>query len=713
MPGPKEQLKERESLGLNITENEDWVIAEHENNDQIQAQPQQVQRNQPLNGAVYAQPERIHENVAALNTYLETRKNKEWATTYDDYKKLAATLTRKASLQNMQTKQSSWNKLEEEAKAALDQVMTMDNEMQQIREDATFLTLNKEIDALLLDKNKITDSSLYRGVRRAAKAYKGEKNIVKKMGCLAKLKEKMDAYASVRFKRSYSYPKGERRMGRVTKMLTMTNKLLQYRNIIETSAKQYDEVNTVTEDIKQHHLEDAKAIVNSEKVPGIANASRWAQAMLPYERDEKGDITPETAANYAENVELLEAFKSNDVKRQKAAIYRIYQRMKLDDYDENTFTIDGILKEGESMFSSKGLRTNKNALLDILNSFKNDTDPVLQYVRARMGDTCRSHMQAAVKDYLLVLGYNYQNLKLLKETEASAYKKCLKTDLANAKRIFDGDVNVAAFEDAYAVRNEEMEKAIQEFIDNNTRPESMIYLQKTADLFQEDIKLQTEVDESVRTNHPEEYNSTKYWDQHTRQGNFMLPLEKDKNGELTAKGQQNYQYNEKMVQLLNSEEPTDRIAALASCFLRCDWEGLSEDQLTAGNFSRYMRKAVQTEGFHSQYNAIDDFLKSEFLRDKNNELVNYMRSIVLSSRSKHANALSLTYFTSMGYATDGIGKKIKNAEKELQGKALEVYMDIAKEAFKTERENNNGKLIVVDPAMTAKLKKLCKDKGLM
>ena len=176
MPGPKEISKEKEMPKLEFRETENnWIVADHEKGYQIQ--PQQVLQNQSLNGAVYAQPEKIHEHVIALNKYLETRKNKEWATTYDDYKKLAAILTHKANLQNMQTKQSSWNKLEEEAKAALEQVMAMDDEQQKIRENTTFFTLDKEIDDLLLDKNKITDSSLYRGVLRAAQAYKEEKDM--------------------------------------------------------------------------------------------------------------------------------------------------------------------------------------------------------------------------------------------------------------------------------------------------------------------------------------------------------------------------------------------------------------------------------------------------------------------------------------------------------------------------------------------------------
>lgn len=712
MPGPKEISKEKEMPKLEFRETENnWIVADHEKGYQIQ--PQQVLQNQSLNGAVYAQPEKIHEHVIALNKYLETRKNKEWATTYDDYKKLAAILTHKANLQNMQTKQSSWNKLEEEAKAALEQVMAMDDEQQKIRENTTFFTLDKEIDDLLLDKNKITDSSLYRGVLRAAQAYKEEKDMVKKMACLAKLKTKMDAYASVRFKRSYSYPKGERRMGRVTKMLTMTNKLLQCRSIIELSAKQQAEVSAVYQDINQYHKKDATAIVNSRKVPGITNVSRWSQAMLPYKRDEKGYVTPETAANYAENVELLEAFKSDDVIRQKVAICRIYQRINFSNYDNNTFTIDGILKEAESIFGQKGLCTNKNALMDILLNFKNDQDPVIKYVSARIGDTCRSFMESAIKNYLLSLGYNYQTAKFIKKKDVGQYKNSEQAYLQNAKRIFDGDVDIKGSEEAYAARNEEMEKSIQDYINNNTRPESIVYLQKTASLFQENMKLQEEVDESFSTNHPEEYASTKYWVQHTRQGNFMLPLEKDKNGKLTVKGQQNYQYNEKMVKLLNSEDPTDRIAALASCFLRCYWEGLTEDQLTASEFSKYMRKLIQTEGFYSQYNDLEDFVKAELARDKNNELVIYMKNIIFSAKSQQASLLSQAYFTTMGYSTDGINKKIKPHEMEAHILTLKLQMDTAKEAFKTEREKNNGNLITVDPAMTAKLEKLCKDKGLM
>ena len=311
------------------------------------------------------------------------------------------------------------------------------------------------------------------------------------------------------------------------------------------------------------------------------------------------------------------------------------------------------------------------------------------------------------------MGYNYQTAKFIKKKDVGQYKNSEQAYLQNAKRIFDGDVDIKGSEEAYAARNEEMEKSIQDYINNNTRPESIVYLQKTASLFQENMKLQEEVDESFSTNHPEEYASTKYWAQHTRQGNFMLPLEKDKNGKLTVKGQQNYQYNEKMVKLLNSEDPTDRIAALASCFLRCYWEGLTEDQLTASEFSKYMRKLIQTEGFYSQYNDLEDFVKAELARDKNNELVIYMKNIIFSAKSQKASLLSQAYFTTMGYSTDGINKKIKPKEMEAHILALKLQMDTAKEAFKTEREKNNGNLITVDPAMTAKLEKLCKDKGLM
>lgn len=251
------------------------------------------------------------------------------------------------------------------------------------------------------------------------------------MGCLAKLKTKLDAYASVRFKRSYSFPKGEQRMGRVMKLLTITNKLLQYSKIIETSIKENNAFAAVTADVKQHHLDDVKTIEAARKF-NVSNG-RWYQCMLPYERDKKGDVTPETAANYAANVDFLEAFKSDDVVKQKVAICRLYQKMDLIEYDENTFTIEGMLKEGESMFRGKGLHVNKNTMMDIIANFKNDPDPVFQYVMARVNDTCRAFMQQGVKNYLLSQGYNYQSGEMVSKDEANAFKSRKNTVLQMPK----------------------------------------------------------------------------------------------------------------------------------------------------------------------------------------------------------------------------------------------------------------------------------------
>lgn len=715
MPKPGELLKEKEVQKPEFQFREvqdDWLLVD--NNDEMeQVQQQQQLQNQPLEGAVYAQPERIHANVAALNDYIRTRENKEWVSTYDSYKKLADTLTLKASQQNMQTKESNWKNLEEEARVALEEVTAMDNEQMNIRQNATFPALDQEIDALLLDKNRITDSPTYKRVRRAAKAYKNEKNFGKKMGYLTQLKTNMEDYASLRFKRSYGTTKGERRMTRVARMLTMTNRLLEAGKFIEMSAKESEAVSALTKDVEQYHGEDVREIQATHRFDNITALARWAQAMMPYERDKNGNVTPETAANYAENVELLEAFKTDDAKRQKVVLYKIYQRMDLRDYDEDTFTIEGIIKEGESMFSGKGYHTNKNILMDLLEYFKNDDDPVMKYIIARIVDSSRSSMGTAVKFYMLSLGYDYQTVSQIDQSQTEMNKVITNDFLEDARRIFKGQLSTDSPEYQYMARNEEMEKAIQSYIDNNASPDSTAYLQKTNDLVQEVLKQQSEVDESFKINHPEEYNSGKYWTQHTRQGNLLLNLERDEKGELTANGQKNHAYNEKMIKLLNSDDQTDRIAALASCFLKCYWGGLTEDQLTDKGFSMHLRKMIQTEGFFSKYNSIEDFVKDEFARDTSNELLIYMRSIIYSSSRKQANVIAPMFFHSHGYEADVIGGKVDPRQQKASHDAMEAYIDIAKAELQEERAKNNGKLITVDPAMNAKLEKLCREKGLM
>lgn len=660
-------------------------------------------------------PDYAHKNIDALNDYLKERENKGFTSNYAKYRKLAEKLTLNASKQGKKLKESEWKQLEDKAQAVLEKVKQEDTDQQKIRENATIQGLETTVDALLKDRNRVTDSFAYRALRKAAKAYKEEPDIVKKFELMKELKNQALSYAALRFKTTHKTEKGTRRMKRITDMLTMIDKVGEVEDLVCSIRKQEVKKTKVFEEIKENHLVDVNSTKNCELT---AKSSRWAQAMQYYETDKDGNVTPETAAKYEENMEMMEAYKTNDLKRRKHVILKMYKRLNLPDSSNVEITVENAVKFYKKQFEGDVFQSNVNTMFDLLKTERETSpnDKELNYIYDRFATFFQSMNNIAIYN-LALMGFGADgNMLNMSKSSSKAYRTQIDAVLEAAEKVKKGNTEYGKPDIPI---DEEMERNIQNTIDtyqNSTAyredcvPDSEEYIEKSIKMqIKSRDKLKVMQNDYTKKRYIKECStSNPYWEQPERLAQLMLPEEIGEDGELV----EILEYNDKMMKLLNSDDAEDRTAALASCYLRQYRGTLSRMELTKKGIGRFIRKQLGLKGFFTMYNTLDDYVRCEAERHSGNELVEYMYKNLKSARVANPNAISGYYYKNMGYV-DADDNSI--AEDALIGYKVgyEGALGMARDEYKKEKKENGGQYIQEDNTMIAKLKELCKKKGVL
>ncbi len=666
-----------------------------------------------------------------LHDYVNARNKKNYTQSFDECGKRAAEIdTKFRNLYLKHIKEQNWEEgnaelaeLNEEAQSIIDIMKQRDHTQEEIRNVTTFTSFNAEIKDLI-KSSRLTDSDAYDAIIKVAKEYdKMTKDLSKQMELIWRLQACLKEYAKLRYKTSYGLPKGRERMARVTRLLAMSDKLLEYqdmfawkedndraRHFLENEAQTYekDEFNECIEEF------------NKAKITQFQLDERWPQALLPYKRDKqnKNKITDETRENYEIDRKLLRAFQETNTQKQIAAIARIYLKQSLPEFTEEDLSKENIFKFRKDLYSKNALLSNRSVLCDLISEVTarmgDHPDPLLRYMSRRLADPCRSLMNTAYELHMQSLGID------------------IKSDCKFTKDIPEAmiDAQILSAKAAYATRtplNEELEKQLRKLIQDVDAaeekeladPTSHVYARETARLLRLHSQAADKVNELFCKQHAEYVTGpNEYWKQNERLASLMLPYALDK-GQVLEKYTKNFEYNEKMVTLLHSAEAEDRIAALASVYLRIHKFAWKNEAPNEKEVAEYCRKMVETPGFYNQYLTLKDYLNVENERTPNHPLITYMLNIIDRPADTYLSLLQRFYRASHGYGHDGeylenddaVGDAIpvKDAAKESYASTLTILV----EEMNKEKAANNGSMFQMNQGIEEQLKQLCQGKGLI
>ncbi len=664
-----------------------------------------------------------------LQDYVNARNKKAWTQNFDECGKKAAEIDAKfrnlyfkhASEQNWEEGNAELAELNEESRNLMITMRQRDNAQEEIRNSTTFTTFNTEIKELIAS-SRLTDSDAYDAIIKVAREYDGmTKDLSKQMELIWRLQACMKEYAKLRYKTSYKLPKGRERMARITKLLAMSDKLLEYQDMLalkedNTRARAFLENEAKTNE-KDEFIECIGEF-NKTRKKEFQLDDRWPQALLPYKRDSQNKVTAETKENYEIDRKLLRAFQEDNPTKRIAAIARVYLKQNLPEFTEDDLSKDNIFNFEKELYSKNTLLSNRTILCDLISEVAAQMDgpmpPLLAYMSQRLSDPCRSIMHAAYQLRMQSLGIDTNSdCKFTKEIPEAMI-----------------DAQIQSAKASYAMRtplNNDFESQLRQLIQKvdaeeereKMDPNSHVYARETSRL----LVLRSQLADNVSTLFSEKYpdyvtGANEYWVQNERLVSLMLPYSLDK-GPTFEKSRKNIEYNDKMVRLLHSENAEDRIAALASVYLRIHKFAWKNEAPTMGEVAEYCRKMAETDGFTNQYLTLKDYLKDENERTPNHPLIMYMQSIIDRPADTYLSLLQRFYRAINGYDHDGKYLEddddetnpvsVKNASKEGYASALTVLI----EEMDKEKAANNGSMIQQNQEIENQMKHLCKSKGLM
>ena len=693
-----------------------------------------------------ANPEQMQE-LNKLKNYMQTRSTENWAQNHDKYaglynklngkyyKKFKKLFDKQEKTQQQDLiKNADWRSIENQAKKTLAAVQKKDQEQKKIRSQTSIRAFEAEIDELLKDRG-FFPSPIYQKVLETAEKYRNEKDLNKQWELLFSLQTRVREYASIRHKKIYGSIKGRRRMNRMTKLLAMMDKLLTDQTIIKNAYKHEERVGQIVRDANSIFADDFKRIaeVNTERKFNI-RSSRWQQLLLPYERDDKGNVTPETKENYEINVELIRALQTKDKERRLAAIGRIFLKQNHGEINENSFTEENLPKHLEQIRNGQSVITNHLILMDLVKRenevYWNKNNNFLTYMTGRENDETRTMLTSAADMYLKKVGYNEQiegirmsdpSEKFSKEKEekrVQSFDNQVKSCLNLAQQLYENR--------KFTNKDEQLEQKLRDFInDENTKLEkseenkkeykenydydSPEYLQKTANLMNEKNRQRNMVYDDLKKNHSNLIKNKTYWQLTERLPDMLRPYEKDRNGQPTEGTKAIYEQNEKMLTLLYSENPEERIAAIAFVYLRNKKITIEKsNELDDGKLNILMRAQATTEGFPTQYNTICDFVKDEKKRQPENQFILYMDKQLSSIEFAYEIPAAEAHYRAMGYDEN----MQSEGQKQVQKTIKEGMLAGLEEGIQKEKKDNGGKLVKVNPTIERQLMDLCRKKGL-
>lgn len=665
-----------------------------------------------------------------LQDYVDARSKKEWAQNFDECEKKAAEVDAKfRALYLKNVREKNWEEgnaelaeLNNEAQSIIDTMKQRDDAQEKIRNTATFTAFNAEIREIVRSSS-LTDSPAYKAIVEVAREYNGlTRDLPRQMQLIWRLQACMKEYATLRYKTSYKLSKGQERMTRITKLLAMVDKLLEYQDMIDLKTENARERAFLENEAKTFEKDEFNECIgefNKTRIKGFED-SRWPQALLPYNRDKqnKNRVTQKTMENYVIDRKLLRAFQENNPRKQIAAIARVYLKQNLPEFTEEDLSKDNIFKFQKALYGKNALASNRMVLCDLISEVSaqmgEQVDPLLLYMENRLSDPCRSFMYTAYTLRMQSLGINI-------ELDS-------KSDRQIFEEVIDSQIQLAKI--SYANRtplSEELEEQLRQLIKDvdaeeeqeKADPTSHVYARETARLLHQRSQLADNVSELFSKQHADYVNGrNEYWSQNERLVSLMLPYALE-NGQVYEKTRENFEYNEKMVRLLHSEDSEDRIAALASVYLRIHKFAWKNEAPTIGEVAEYSRKMATTDGFVNQYLTLKDYLQNEAERSPADPLLTYMLRIIDRPVDTFLSSLQRWERAMHGYDHDGAYLEGDDANNEVMSvrDAARGNYDIALEALveemNKEKAGNNGSMIQMDQAVEEQLKRLCQRKGLI
>ncbi len=666
-----------------------------------------------------------YKELGNLQNYLTERSQKIWTQNFDECEKKADKIFAKfrklygknAGEKNWEERSRELAQLKADAIALTETMAQKDQAQEAIRDKATFQDFDAEI-KVLIKKSSDSDSPTYKAVVTLAKEYMNTKDLSEQLKIIRRMQPCMQEYAKLRYKTTYGTKEGKRRMAQVTKLLAMSDKFLEFQEYVDLKTQNTKFAATMDHEAKYEEAEEFEE--TRRRYERITTTrfldERWFQICLPYKRDENGKVTEDTKANYDTSMKFLKAYQSNNTKRQMAAIARIFLKQNLLDYTKDDLTRENIFKLPKSVFGKDIQRSNKPILLDFMKELSQRTkeyDTLLNYMSDRITDKSLVIMVATMFPHMLSIGINNDSLAKL-EQPGSRESMVTMADgmLKDARKVFDRKHQPLdpVLENRLRALIAEVDREEQEEKQNPASPEYLKelcrYQVKRKKLYED--KAQTLINERYSDHITGE---NKYWKKNSHLGSLLLPYTVNKDGQVTSKSEEFFKYNEKIMPLLHSEDPEDRIAALASVFLRLRKFDYAKGLPTGSTIAEYDKQMLETPGFVSQYQAFGDFLAEEAKRSPDHPMIKYMKKVYENPLTAYSLSLVSTNRYAHGY--DNKGAFMNNAQLEDQSqKTFDDIVQLTSEEMKKQKAEKNNKLSYTDETEDAKLKQLCESRGL-
>lgn len=405
------------------------------------------------------------ESLKSLNTYIQNRKNQTWAQNYDEYSNLAENLNVKlrGRIQNMfkmkrdkDNMWNEWNEINSEAEEIQKEVAKRDAaQIETINNvKSVFPELEVELDKII-KASRLTNSSLYKDVVKAARAYRQAKTFDERVKMIGRLKNAINVYTKTRYKKSYwlSFI-AEKRMRRMDKVLALISVVEGVRDYRQRRVKGTGEID------KRKAEYELKIKGDTYKKVGLSDSSRVYQVLEEEERDSEGNITEageKTVENNKRTVDLInDADKSYENERK--VLIKLYKDLQLkEEYSEKDITISEILKlmKNPSFMRKFDITNNFN---DIWRHFRDkyrekvQDDSLMQYINKRVTPVQRiiplistflKNQGVSISGGLEDYANNIQSLKrIYNAAEVSGQSELFEDSISDAKLDYSMELKI-------------------------------------------------------------------------------------------------------------------------------------------------------------------------------------------------------------------------------------------------------------------------------
>ncbi len=748
---PKDQVLQKKQKNVEVQQVQEQQLLENQSTflqDFMPSEEQLEVEKELLEQKEFLATSKDVESLKNLNAYMENRSHQVWAQNYDEFSALASHLNQQFRTQyRIETKNSNWTELEQQAKDTLAQVMQRDAEQQKIKENTSFAKIEETIDAILKDRNIITDSKRFRSIRETCEKYKAEKKSLKnRLAILSELQGKVRAYTEIRYKKDgYGSKKGSRRMGWMSKLLAMIgsvqeSSLPELAGYAEQMIENEERRGNVNDDLRKYHKDKVDAL---KKTGSTIPKERTGDFLLYYERDKKGNVTEKTKKNYEQNMKMLDTlgngeFTPENQELRIGALVKIYYRLHRMTMEEKDLTPEEARKKAkdvmEKRLGTEGFTTVYNNFNDLLKDERKryeekklPMDPRLDYMKEQTANSLSIHFSCMAESLLLGIGLNPKGE--LNITNGGKKIKFLENNLKEQMDVYQG---IARMEYEKGNRipdpNPELEESLKEALFHYDQESYMEVMSKeSAKATRKFDEREKFVKDDLEGTYGDYFTVTGlqklglplYWKglgSPDRAWAVLDPYEKDADGNVTKKTEANYKQNERIMELLYSPDAEDRIAVIAKMYLKLGKVFTDGTPVTEKEILKAYTKMHMTDTMAQARNVLDDMLKDELARDKDNELVKYMKRFSMSQ--VEANVQYIGEYIRGSYGYDQTGKEFQGtAEKVEQLKGVQrtvkdTIMGDLQEIIDKEKAENDGHLLREDPVMEEKLKDLCRRKGL-